>query len=109
MRTSRPNAYVASGIYANALGSRLGDALKATPGVTPQDASTPARLHSYPDGKIGKIVSAYSDTLHVVFLWSVPVAVVAFGFLGELRFVAGMAEPQSVHPHAPNIQMTTIG
>ncbi|MCW2801609.1 MAG: transporter [Aeromicrobium sp.] len=66
-------------LYANALGSRLGEALQATPGVTPQDASTPARLHSFPDAKIAKIVSAYSDTLHVVFLWSVPVAVVAFG------------------------------
>src|ERR1700738_348694 len=38
----------------------------------------PATLPPYPASPIRLIVAAYADTLHVVFLWGVPVAGLAF-------------------------------
>ncbi len=65
-------------IYSNALTSRLRSALAASPGVNPKAVTTPAALHRYPSSAIRLIIAAYSGTLHVVFLWAVPVAGVAF-------------------------------
>lgn len=65
-------------IYSNGLTSRLRSALARSPAVNPKAISTPETLHRYPDSAIRLILSAYSDTLHVVFLWGVPVAVLAF-------------------------------
>ena len=61
-------------IYSNGLSSRLPAALARSPGVNPKAVTTPATLHSYPPAEIRFIVEAYSDTLHVVFLWGVPIA-----------------------------------
>ena len=49
-----------------------------SPGVNPKAVTTPETLHRYPPYAIRFIVEAYSDTLHVVFLWGVPVAALAF-------------------------------
>jgi EmrB/QacA subfamily drug resistance transporter len=65
-------------VYTNALGSRLGPALAASPGVNPQAASTPESLHKYPGSQIIHIVTAYADSLQIVFRYAVPVAAVAF-------------------------------
>ncbi len=65
-------------IYSNGLSSRLAAALAHSPGVNPKAITTPATLHRYPASAIRLIVAAYSDTLHVVFLWGVPVAGLAF-------------------------------
>ena len=65
-------------IYSNGLSSRLPAALARSPGVNPKAVTTPATLHSYPPAEIRFIVEAYSDTLHVVFLWGVPIAGLAF-------------------------------
>jgi len=65
-------------IYSNGLTSRLRSALARSPGVNPKAIKTPETLHRYPDSAIRLILSAYSDTLHVVFLWGVPVAGLAF-------------------------------
>lgn len=65
-------------IYSNGLSSRLPAALARSPGVDPKAVTTPATLHSYPPAEIRFIVEAYSDTLHVVFLWGVPIAGLAF-------------------------------
>jgi EmrB/QacA subfamily drug resistance transporter len=65
-------------IYSNGLASRLTSALARSPGVNPKAIKTPETLHRYPDSAIRLILSAYSDTLHVVFLWGVPVAALAF-------------------------------
>jgi EmrB/QacA subfamily drug resistance transporter len=65
-------------IYSNGLASRLRAALAASPRVNPKAITTPETLHRYPESAIRLIVAAYSDTLHVVFLWGVPVAGLAF-------------------------------
>ena len=65
-------------IYSNGLSSRLPAAVARSPGVNPKAVTTPETLHSYPPAEIRFIVEAYSDTLHVVFLWGVPVAALAF-------------------------------
>ena len=65
-------------IYSNGLSSRLPAALARSPGVNPKAVTTPETLHRYPPAEIRFIVEAYSDTLHVVFLWGVPVAALAF-------------------------------
>lgn len=65
-------------IYSNGLTSRLRSAIARSPEVNPKDITTPEALHRYPDAAIRLIVAAYSDTLHVVFLSAVPVAVLGF-------------------------------
>ena len=65
-------------IYSNGLASRLRVAVAASPGVNPKAITTPETLHRYPESAIRLIIAAYSDTLHVVFLWGVPVAGLAF-------------------------------
>ena len=64
-------------IYANALDSRLSSAI-ASSKLSASAVSTPEALHANPASKITGIVQAYSDTLHIVFLYAVPVAGVAF-------------------------------
>jgi hypothetical protein len=71
-------AAVFGAIYSNGLTSRLRSALAASPGVNPKAITTPETLHRYPSAAIRLIVEAYSSTLHVVFLWAVPVAGLAF-------------------------------
>ncbi len=65
-------------LYANFLGDRLPAAIAESPGVTPADLETPSALHSLPDSVIAPIVNAYSEALTEVFLWAIPVALVAF-------------------------------
>jgi MFS family permease len=65
-------------IYSNGLTSRLAAALAQSPKVSPKAVTTPEALHRYPDSEIRLLLTAYSDTLHVVFLWGVPVAGLAF-------------------------------
>ncbi len=65
-------------IYSNGLTSRLRSAVARSPEVNPKAITTPEALHRYPDAAIRLIVAAYSDTLHVVFLSAVPVAVLGF-------------------------------
>jgi len=65
-------------IYSNGLTSRLRAAVGASPQVNPKAITTPETLHRYPESAIRLIVAAHSDTLHVVFLWAVPVAGLAF-------------------------------
>jgi EmrB/QacA subfamily drug resistance transporter len=65
-------------LYANALAPRLAAALKASKGLNPAAIATPKALHAQPKALIVHVIDAYSDTLHVVFLWAVPVAAAAF-------------------------------
>jgi EmrB/QacA subfamily drug resistance transporter len=65
-------------LYSNALGSRLGSALAASPGVDPKVVSTPQALHRYPRAQIAHILTAYADTIQIVFRYAIPVAAVAF-------------------------------
>jgi EmrB/QacA subfamily drug resistance transporter len=81
-------------LYANFLSDRLPEAVAQSPGVTPADLATPSALHSLPDSVIEPIVNAYSDSLTQVFLWAVPVALVAFVlalFLPQVKLAGSLA------------------
>ncbi|AXG81336.1 MDR family MFS transporter [Streptomyces paludis] len=74
-------------IYANSLTPRLrtgvAEAVRAGgPGTdasaVAKAAQSPQGVHGLPAAQSGPIVQAYADTLHTVFLWTVPVALVGF-------------------------------
>ncbi|MYT75466.1 MULTISPECIES: MDR family MFS transporter [unclassified Streptomyces] len=73
-------------IYANTLKPNLSDgvaeASRAGTGLDPaalaKAAQSPEGLHALPAGAREPIAQAYADSLHTVFLWTVPVAVVGF-------------------------------
>ncbi|MET9920820.1 MDR family MFS transporter [Streptomyces sp. NPDC059605] len=71
-------------IYANTLGPNLTDGVTAAaraggdPAVLAKAAQSPEGLHSLPAAQSAPLAQAYADTLHTVFLWTVPVAVLGF-------------------------------
>ncbi|GGZ41139.1 MFS transporter [Streptomyces poonensis] len=76
-------------IYANALSPNLQDGVAAAvrtgvadPAAVGRAAQSPEGVHSLPAAAARPVVDAYADTLHTVFLWTVPVA--ALGFLVAL-------------------------
>ncbi|MER7516603.1 MDR family MFS transporter [Streptomyces sp. NPDC126499] len=85
-------------IYANSLRPNLTEGvagasavaadLGVDPGAVAVAAQSPAGVHGLPAEVAAPIVGAYADTLHTVFLWTVPVAavglVVAF-FLKQVK------------------------
>ncbi|MFB7914388.1 MDR family MFS transporter [Streptomyces sp. NPDC056061] len=81
-------------IYANALEPNLAEGVAAAtraggdPAVLSKAARSPAGLHGLPTAQAEPLVRAYADTLHTVFLWTVPVAVLGFVvafFLKQVR------------------------
>lgn len=67
-------------VYASELAKHLATALAAHPlpaGVDPRVTQSPQALHRLPPAVAAPIVSAYAQSLHVVFLAGVPVALVA--------------------------------
>lgn len=67
-------------VYAGQLAKNLATALAAHPlpsGVDPRVTQSPEALHRLPSAVAAPIVSAYAQSLHVVFLAGVPVALVA--------------------------------
>ncbi|MEU6657736.1 MDR family MFS transporter [Streptomyces sp. NPDC046821] len=72
-------------IYANTLKTNLADGVVAAaktgvapPAVIAKAAQSPEGVHRLPGPARDPIVSAYADTLHTVFLWTVPVALLGF-------------------------------
>ncbi|MEV5950633.1 MDR family MFS transporter [Streptomyces sp. NPDC051993] len=72
-------------IYTNTLKPNLQDGVSAaaklgvtTPAQLAKAAQSPAELHRLPPAASAPIVQAYADSLHTVFLWTVPVAAVGF-------------------------------
>lgn len=71
-------------IYANALGPHLKDGIAAAaraggdPAVLAKASQSPEGLHALPDAQSAPLAQAYADTLHTVFLWTVPVALLGF-------------------------------
>jgi EmrB/QacA subfamily drug resistance transporter len=63
--------------FSNALNSRLPAAIAAS-GVDPRVVATPAELHKLPATTIAPIVNAYAESIRIVFLSAVPVALLAF-------------------------------
>ncbi|WP_436502036.1 MDR family MFS transporter [Actinokineospora sp. HUAS TT18] len=50
----------------------------ADPRVLAVSAESPKGVHELPAAQAGPIIDAYADSLHTVFLWTVPVAVIGF-------------------------------
>jgi EmrB/QacA subfamily drug resistance transporter len=82
-------------IYANSLRPNVtegvAEAATVPGGPDPADlaraAQSPSGVHGLPEEVAGPIVQAYADTLHTVFLWTVPVAAIGFAvalFLKEV-------------------------
>ncbi|MFJ7280139.1 MDR family MFS transporter [Kitasatospora sp. NPDC098663] len=72
-------------IYANSLKTELArgvaDSARLTgadPALLTRAAESPQGLHRLPAAQAAPIIQAYSDALHTVFLWTVPVALVGF-------------------------------
>ncbi|WP_326673611.1 MDR family MFS transporter [Streptomyces sp. NBC_01257] len=71
-------------IYANALGPNLEEGVAQAaraggdPAVLVKASQSPEGLHALPDAQSAPLAQAYADTLHTVFLWTVPVAVLGF-------------------------------
>ncbi|MFE6056373.1 MDR family MFS transporter [Kitasatospora sp. NPDC056446] len=72
-------------IYANSLKTELGHGVAsaarltgADPAVLAHAAESPQGLHRLPAAQAAPIVQAYSDALHTVYLWTIPVAAVGF-------------------------------
>ena len=71
-------------IYANALGPHLEDGITEAaraggdPAVLAKASQSPEGLHALPGAQSAPLAQAYADTLHTVFLWTVPVALLGF-------------------------------
>ncbi|WP_217556277.1 MDR family MFS transporter [Streptomyces sp. GbtcB6] len=72
-------------IYTNALKPNLADGIATAdrasalgPAVLTKAATSPEGLHRLPAAAAEPIIQAYADTIHTVFLWTVPVAAVGF-------------------------------
>ncbi|MEV0122623.1 MDR family MFS transporter [Streptomyces sp. NPDC050703] len=72
-------------IYANTLAPNLRDGIAdaartgtADPGAVAEAAQSPQGVHELPGAAAAPVVRAYADTLHTVFLWTVPVALLGF-------------------------------
>ncbi|MGW0834728.1 MDR family MFS transporter [Streptomyces prunicolor] len=72
-------------IYANSLAPNLKDGIAEAartsalnPAVITKAATSPEGLHKLPHAAAAPIINAYADTIHTVFRWTVPVAVIGF-------------------------------
>ncbi len=70
-------AAVLGSVYSNRIADLLPAALAQSPGVSVEAATTPALLHALPSDQTAPVVAAYAEALHSVFLWAIPVALVA--------------------------------
>ncbi|MET3984387.1 MDR family MFS transporter [Streptomyces sp. PvR034] len=82
-------------IYANSLGPALTSAVAAAARATGGDpaqiaaqAGNPKGVHGLPPAESAPVISAYTDALQTVFLWTVPVAAVGFVVALFLKQVA---------------------
>jgi hypothetical protein len=69
-------AAVLGSIYSNQLEDRLPAALVQA-GVPPEVATSPEALHALPPAQQAPLINAYAEALHNVFLYAVPVALLA--------------------------------
>lgn len=72
-------------IYTNALKPNLADGVRSaaeagavSPAVVARAAQSPEALHRLPARTARPVIEAYADTIHTVFLWTVPVALLGF-------------------------------
>ncbi|CAM5473511.1 MFS transporter [Streptomyces badius] len=81
-------------IYANALKPNLTDGVARAvvaggdPAILADASQSPQALHALPAAQSEPLAQAYADTLHTVFLWTVPIALIGFVialFLKEVK------------------------
>lgn len=75
-------------LYTNQSTTALENALRQTPGVSPEVAANPKLLRELPHEQAAPIVDAYAQSIDHVFRWVVPVALVGFvvaWFLPQVR------------------------
>ncbi|MFI9495871.1 MDR family MFS transporter [Streptomyces halstedii] len=81
-------------IYANALRPNLTQGIERAvraggdPATLPGASESPQAVHALPAAQTAPLAQAYADTLHTVFLWTVPVALLGFVvslFLKQVR------------------------
>ncbi|MFF7627319.1 MDR family MFS transporter [Streptomyces cyaneofuscatus] len=81
-------------IYANALTPNLTEGIAhavaagGDPAVLARASESPQALHALPAAQVEPLAQAYAQTLHTVFLWTVPVALIGFVvalFLKEVK------------------------
>lgn len=81
-------------IYANALTPNLTEGIAQAvaaggdPAVLARASESPQALHALPAAQVEPLAQAYAQTLHTVFLWTVPVALIGFVvalFLKEVK------------------------
>ncbi|MER7035936.1 MFS transporter, partial [Streptomyces albidoflavus] len=71
-------------IYANALRPNLTQGIERAvraggdPATLPGASESPQAVHALPAAQTAPLAQAYADTLHTVFLWTVPVALLGF-------------------------------
>ncbi|MDX6363919.1 MAG: hypothetical protein QOC85_2929 [Streptomyces sp.] len=72
-------------VYTNALKPNLADGVRdatrtgaADAAAIAQASQSPQGLHRLPSAAARPIIQAYADTIHTVFLWAVPVALLGF-------------------------------
>lgn len=70
-------ASVMGTLYSNKLSADLPGAIMSAKLTDPAAATSPVSLHKLPDAQKAPIIHAYADALHNVFLWVVPVAILA--------------------------------
>ena len=84
-------AAVLGSIYSNQLEDRLPAAILQA-GVPPEVATSPEALHALPPATQAPLINAYAESLHNVFLYAVPVALLALVvalFLPQVRLRGG--------------------
>jgi hypothetical protein len=69
-------AAIFGSLFTNFLNDRIGPALAG--GAPPEAAQSPRVLHELPSTVAAPIIDAYADSLDLVFLWAVPVALIGF-------------------------------
>ncbi|MET8470952.1 MDR family MFS transporter [Streptomyces sp. NPDC006422] len=96
-------------IFANQLAGRLGDALAGRtlpPGVTPESlGSDPRGIAALPPAVRGPVIHAYSTSITDVFLYAVPITLLAFALallLHEDRLRGSVTAPDATETLASN-------
>ncbi|MFF2088349.1 MDR family MFS transporter [Nocardia sp. NPDC058176] len=75
-------------LYSNESKTALAEALRESPGVSPEAAADPKLLRELPPEQAAPLVDAYATSIDHVFRWVVPVAVIGFvvaWFLPQVR------------------------
>jgi len=80
-------AAVFGAIYANKLATHLATVFASHPDIDPRSVASPKTLHALPPAQQLPLIHAYSQAIQTLFLYGIPIAVVAFVFALVLKQV----------------------